>query len=88
LRILFAVTIGGFTAMNNHLHVLIRLDTVIATSCSDEEVVRRRGRRCPPRYKSGRPPPVTDDWIQWRLKDIPWVATARERLQSLMWFMF
>jgi len=24
---------------------------------------------------------------QWRLKDAGWVATARERLQSLSWFM-
>ena len=31
--------------------------------------------------------PVTNDWVQWRLKDVRWVATARERLQSLSWFM-
>ena len=31
--------------------------------------------------------PVSNDWVQWRLKDAPWVAKARERLQSLSWFM-
>jgi hypothetical protein len=27
------------------------------------------------------------DWVQWRLQDARWVATARARLQSLSWFM-
>ena len=31
--------------------------------------------------------PVSDSWVQWRLKDEPWVAKARTRLQSLSWFM-
>jgi hypothetical protein len=84
----FAVTVGGFAVMNNHSHVLVRLDPEIATGWSDEEVVRRWGQLFPPRDKSRRPLPVTDDWIQWRLKDFRWVATARERLQSLNWFMF
>jgi hypothetical protein len=64
----FAVTVGGFAVMNNHLHVLLRLDPEIAAGWSDEEVVKRWGRLCPPRDKSRRPLPVTNDWIQWRLK--------------------
>ena len=31
--------------------------------------------------------PVSEEWVQSRLKDASWVATARERLQSLSWFM-
>jgi hypothetical protein len=31
--------------------------------------------------------PVTEHWIQWRLKDPQWIATVRGRLQSLSWFM-
>jgi hypothetical protein len=31
--------------------------------------------------------PVTRSWVEWRLKDVQWVATARTRLQSLSWFM-
>ena len=31
--------------------------------------------------------PVSDEWVQARLKDARWVATARQRLQSLSWFM-
>jgi hypothetical protein len=46
-----------------------------------------RVRRPRPRDKSRQPLPVSNDWVQWRLKDARWVATARERLQSLSWFM-
>ena len=35
----------------------------------------------------GRRSAVTDNWVQWRLKDSQWVATARQRLQSISWFM-
>ena len=83
----FAVAVGGFSVLDNHLHVLLRLDPDVAEAWSDEEVVRRWGRLYPPRDKSRRPMPVTEHWVQWRLSDAPWVATARQRLQSLSWFM-
>ena len=73
----FALAVGGFSVMNNHLHVLLRLDPDIAEGWSDEEVVRRWGRLCPPRDKSRRALVVSDDWVQWRLKDVQWVATTR-----------
>src|SRR6516164_9877027 len=84
---IFAVSIGGFSVMDNHLHVLLRLDPELAGGWSDEEVVRRWGRLFPPRDKSRQPLPVSNEWVQWRLKDAAWVAKARERLQSLSWFM-
>ena len=83
----FAIAIGGFSVLDNHLHLLVRLDPDIAKDWSDEEVVRRWGRLFPPRDKSRQPLSVSGEWIQWRLKDAGWVATARERLQSLSWFM-
>jgi hypothetical protein len=83
----FAVAAGGFSVMDNHLHVLLRLDPDVADAWSDEEVVRRWGRLFPPRDKSRQPIPVTEHWVQWRLSDPPWIATARQRLQSLSWFM-
>ena len=83
----FAVAVGGFSIMNNHLHVLLRLDPDVAAGWSDEDVVRRWGQLCPPRDKSRRPLSVTDEWVQWRLNDARWVATTRGRLQSLSWFM-
>src|ERR1700730_5166704 len=84
---IFAIGIGGFSVMDNHLHVLLRLDPDVAQAWSDEEVVGRWGRVYPPRDKSRRPMPATDQWVQWRLKDAQWVAIARQRLQSLSWFM-
>ncbi len=56
------------------------------------KMVKRRsrprwGRLFPPRDRSRQPLPVSHAWIQWRLQDAQWVATARERLQSLSWFM-
>jgi hypothetical protein len=83
----FAVAVGGFSVMDNHLHVLVRLDPDRAQAWSDEEVVRRWGRLFPPRDKSRQPMPVTQHWIQWRLEDPQWIATVRGRLQSLSWFM-
>ena len=84
---IFAVAVGGFSVMDNHLHVLLRLDPDLAQAWSDEEVVRRWGRLFPPRDKSRQPMPVTEHWVQWQLKDSLWVTTARQRLQSLSWFM-
>jgi REP element-mobilizing transposase RayT len=84
---IFAVAVGGFSVLDNHLHVLLRLDPDEAAGWSDEEVVRRWGRLFPPRDKTRRAVPVSDDWVQSLLKDTAWVAKARERLGSLSWFM-
>jgi hypothetical protein len=84
---LFAIGVGGFSVMDNHLHVLVRLDPDVAQAWSDEEVVGRWGRLFPPRDKARQPMPVTEQWVRWRLKDAQWIATARQRLQSLSWLM-
>jgi hypothetical protein len=84
---IFSISVGGFSVMDNHLQVLARLDLEVAAGWSDEEVVRRWGRLFPPRDKSRQPIPVSSAWVEWRLKDEAWVAKARERLQSLSWFM-
>jgi REP element-mobilizing transposase RayT len=84
---IFAVSVGGFSVMDNHLHVLVRLDPDTASGWSDEEVVRRWGQLFPPRDKSRQPLPVSKTWVEWRLQDLKWVAQARKRLQSLSWFM-
>ena len=64
---IFAVSVGGFSVMNNHLHLLLRLDPGVARAWSDEEVVRRWARLFPPRDKFRQPIPVTEHWVQWRL---------------------
>jgi hypothetical protein len=84
---IFAVGVAGFTVMDNHLHVLLRLDPDVASAWSDEEVVGRWGQLFPPRDQSRKPLPVRDDWVQRCLKNPRKVKTLRERLQSLGWFM-
>ncbi len=84
---IFAVGVAGFSVMDNHLHVLLRLDPDVANSWSDEELVRRWGQLFPPRDQSRQPLPVRDDWVRRCLKDRRTVKTLRQRLQSLSWFM-
>ena len=84
---IFAVSVGGFSVLDNHLHLLVRLDPEVASGWSDEEVVRRWGRLFPQRDKSRQPVSISNDWVQGRLKDAAWVAKTRGRLQSLSWFM-
>jgi Transposase IS200 like len=84
---IFSIAVGGFSVMDNHLHMLVRLDPEVAAGWSDEEVVRRWGRLFPPRDKKRQPIPLSNAWVEWRLKDTAWVAKTRERLQSLSWFM-
>ncbi len=64
---IFAVALGGFSLMDNHLHVLLRLDPAVARTWPDDEVVRRWGRLFPPRDKSRQPIPVPEQWIKERL---------------------
>ncbi|MGH3429989.1 MAG: transposase [Mycobacteriales bacterium] len=84
---IFAVSVAGFSVMDNHLHVLVRLDPDVAAGWSDEDVVRRWGRLFPPRDKARRPLPVSEEWVQGHLLNPAWVTRARQRLQSLSWFM-
>jgi hypothetical protein len=49
--------------------------------------VRRWGRLFPPRDKSRKPLPVSNDWVHEQLKDVGLVAQLRERLQDISWFM-
>jgi hypothetical protein len=49
------VGVGGLSVLDNHLHLLVRLNSGIAQSRSDEEVVRHWGRLFPPRGKSRKP---------------------------------
>ncbi|WP_074309756.1 hypothetical protein [Singulisphaera sp. GP187] len=37
----FTIAVGGFAVLDNHLHVLVRLDPQRAGVWPDEEVVRR-----------------------------------------------
>ena len=84
---IFSISVAGFAVLDNHLHVLARLDPEVAVGWSDEEVVRRWGRLFPPRDAARQPLPISAEWVRERLMDVAWVTTARQRLASLSWFM-
>jgi hypothetical protein len=52
---IFAISVGGVSVLDNHLHVLVRLDPEVADGWSDEDVVRRWGRLFPPRDRLRQP---------------------------------
>ncbi|MCP3997505.1 MAG: transposase, partial [bacterium] len=83
----FAISVCGFAVMDNHLHVLVRLDPDAASDWSDEDVVRRWVRVYPPKTRTGDEVEVNQAWIDHQVKDAKGVARMRERLVSLGWFM-
>ena len=83
----FAVSVCGSAVMDNHLHVLVRLDPDAANGWTKQEVVRRWIRAYPPKTLQGQEIEINQAWIDHQLKDHKKVATLRERLASLGWFM-
>ncbi len=84
---IFAISVGGFSVLDNHLHLLLRIDDRLASGWTDEEVVRRWLKLYPPRASNRKPLPVTNEMVQAKLADAEWLAVTRERLNSLSWFM-
>ena len=83
----FAVAVAGYAVMDNHLHVLVRLEPERVGDWSDREVVVRWGRLFPPRGADRKPLQLTKAWIAEKLANAEWVARARGRLADLGWFM-
>ncbi|MFY9255816.1 MAG: hypothetical protein WAO83_20350 [Fuerstiella sp.] len=84
---IFAVEVAAYAVLDNHLHVVLKLNNVVAAEWSDEDVVRRWGRLFPPRGKDRQPLEVSEAWVALQLKDAKWIAETRKRLNSLGWFM-
>ena len=55
--------------MDNHLHVLVRLDPDAANGWTKEEVVRRWIRAYPPKTLQGEEIEINQAWIDHQLKD-------------------
>ena len=83
----FAVSVCGFAVMDNHLHVLVRLDGEDVGAWSDEDVVRRWIRVYPPKTLKGEIIEINQAWVDHQSKDKAKVTAMRERLASLGWFM-
>lgn len=83
----FAVSVCGFAVMDNHLHVLVRLDPDLAKQWSAEAVVRRWIAVYPPRTLDAGDPKLLAAWVAHEAKNENKVAAYRQRLQQLGWFM-
>lgn len=87
LASIFAIEVCAYAVLDNHMHVVLRLNDETAKQWSDEDVVRRWGKLFPPRGKDRKPLEVSDAWVEAHLKDTKWVAETRKRLNQLGWFM-
>ncbi len=83
----FAVSVCGFAVMDNHLHVLLRLDPSVSKDWTDEEIVRRWLAVYPPRTLNFDDAACVRMWVANELKRPKQVAEYRRRLQDLGWFM-
>ena len=84
---IFAIAVAGFTILDNHLHLLVRLDPDVAKNWSNEEVAARWGQLHPPRNRRRQILPVTKEWIDEKAANQEWIAKTRQRLASLSWYM-
>ncbi len=84
---IFAVSVGGFSLMDNHLHLLLRIDPEVASAWSDSEVVERWFRLFPPRCSDRKPLKASKELLAARVGNVDWVVGASKRLSSLGWFM-
>ena len=60
---IFAIDYAGFAIMDNHLHLLLRLDSQRAQSWSDEEVARRWLTLFPVRDVTGKALPISQNRV-------------------------
>ena len=77
---IFAVECAGFSVMDNHLHLLLRLDSQKTQHWSPEEVARRWFALFPLRDLSGKAMAVTEDRVARTAADAGWLAEIRRRL--------
>lgn len=84
---IFAISVGGYSTMTNHMHALLRIDAEIALAWSDVEVTRRWLTLYPLRDAKRQPIPLTDELIEAEACDKEYVEDKRGRLMNLGWFM-
>ncbi|TVS13254.1 MAG: transposase [Planctomycetaceae bacterium] len=83
----FSVSVCAFAVMDDHLHVLVRLDPDAASGWSAEDVVRRWLVAYPQKSADGQIIRVTRAWIDDQASDERRVDVLQARLSNLSWFM-
>jgi REP element-mobilizing transposase RayT len=84
---IFAIEVCGFSVLDNHLHVVVRLDPERVKSWSNLVVAQRWGKLFPPRGPEGQVLELSPAWLESRAADAAWIEKTRQRLASLSWFM-
>lgn len=83
----YAISVGGFSIMSNHFHLVLRIDEAVARGWSAEEVARRWAVLYPRRGPKREPLPPSAAWLKEKASDATWVETMRRRLCELGWLM-
>lgn len=83
----FAIGVAGFAILDNHLHVVVRLDPQVAAAWTDEEIALRWLRIYPPRWLDFDKPLLVQQAIAKELANPERLSELRKRLSSLSWFM-
>ncbi len=83
----FALSVCGYAVMDNHLHVLVRLDPAVSQEWEADEIVRRWINVYPPRNVDLEDPGLVKAWVAQTAKDKKKVEQLRVRLRDLGWFM-
>lgn len=82
-----AVEVAGFSLMNNHLHLLLRVDVERADGWSNQEVVGRWLMLHPQRNGYFQPIDSDATFVEKIAADSQWVETTRQKLCSISQFM-
>lgn len=90
-RIQFLTEIMGieclaFGILDNHVHLLLRLDSELVNSWDEREVAERWARLFPPTALKSDCPQAWEEWVTTHAADADWVATSRESLASISCF--
>lgn len=84
----FAVEVGAYAVMSNHLHVVVRVDPEAPAAWPAEAVAERwLTVFCKHYSATGEPIAPAREWILAMAQDAAWVADKRRRLGDLGWFM-
>ena len=75
----FDVSVGGFSLIDNHLHLLLRIYPEAAKGWSDAEVAERWFKLFHPRGTDRKPMKVSKEPMEARVGNMEWVAKTRER---------
>jgi hypothetical protein len=84
---IFSIECAGFAVMDNHFHLLVRLNSRQAEGWSDIEVARRWLCLFPLRDSDGNALRASEARIRLFASNSDWVAKTRKRLANLGWFM-